>query len=31
MEEIAGYNVVKIKQDLLYEGGSMIITNNSRK
>ena len=29
--EIADYNVVEIKQDLLYENDSMIITNNSRK
>src|SRR5215213_2942262 len=32
MLEIAGYNVVKIKQDLLYESESgMIITSNNRK
>jgi hypothetical protein len=31
MLEIAGYNVVKIKQDLFYESESMIITSNSRK
>ena len=31
MLEIADYNVVEIKQDLLYENDSMIITNNSRK
>jgi DNA polymerase elongation subunit (family B) len=29
--EIADYNVAEIKQDLLYESNSMIITNNSRK
>ena len=29
--EIANYNVNKIKQDLLYEKESMIITSNSRK
>ena len=31
MLKIAGYNIVKIKQDLLYENESMIITSNSRK
>ena len=31
MLEIANYNVDKIKQDLLYENESMIITENSRK
>ena len=31
MLEIAGYNVAKIKQDLLYENDNMIITSNSRK
>jgi hypothetical protein len=32
MLEIAGYDVAKIKQDLLYESeSSMIITNNRRK
>src|SRR5919108_3901533 len=29
--EIAGYNIVKVKQDLLYENESTIITSNSRK
>jgi hypothetical protein len=31
MLEITSYNVAKIKQDLLYENDSMIITSNSRK
>jgi hypothetical protein len=31
MLEIADYNVGKIKQDLLYENESIIITGNSRK
>ena len=30
MLEIAGFNVAKIKQDLLYESESIIITSNSR-
>jgi hypothetical protein len=32
MLEVAGYNIAKIKQDLLYESESgMIITSNNRK
>jgi hypothetical protein len=31
MLEIAGYNVTDIKQDLLYENESMIISMNNRK
>jgi hypothetical protein len=31
MLEIAGYNVTKIKQDLLYESRNIIITCNIRK
>jgi DNA polymerase elongation subunit (family B) len=30
MLEIAGYNVTKMKQDLLYEPDSMVITRNSK-
>jgi hypothetical protein len=29
--QIAGYNIAKTKQDLLYESEEMIITGNSRK
>ena len=31
MLEIAGYNVTKIKHDLLYENEEMIIASNDRK
>jgi hypothetical protein len=31
MLEVAGYNVAKVKQDLLYKNDSMIITNSGRK
>jgi hypothetical protein len=31
MLEIAGYEVGKIKQDLLYETENMIIASNNRK
>ena len=30
MLEIAGYDIAKIKQDLLYDSERMIITSNSR-
>jgi hypothetical protein len=31
MLEIAGYDIAKIKQDLLYEDKRIIISSNSRK